>query len=812
MALSFENVPGVPATEQTVVVTNTGARTVSVGTLSVSDPSFTVSSGCSTLQAGAACSVVVGFTPQSVTVAGTLSIPVTTGAGTTVYSVALAGAYTLQNAGMQIVAGAVDFGAADTGAQEAARILTVNNLTAKDLSVVFSVPREFPLAEAAPCATIPANGSCSFAVRFLPMTGGPRTGTVRALGTPTDGSAGVQGLAYLQGYGTAAGSLKITGFAIPNTPLSFGEVTSGQSAQQTLTLTNSGAGPVTVRRITSQSPFLSTSNCGGTLAAAASCSVTVTYAPVYQVSAGAGASPRNDSGVMTIESDAVSSPDGVAMAGVAVPVVSGSPANPAVVSGFSLSEGALTFGNTQVGDVSAAEGVSLTNTGTVAVHVLSAVASTDFGVTSTCGTVVPGAACGFSVTFAPTTATSASVRSGTLEILSDAGTSLEFVTLVGVSAPAALTLSPAALDFGTVGVGAKETLSVSVTNAGTVAVTFLGLAASGDYAVAAGTCPAVGETLAVGATCVLTVTFHPTAAGTRSGTMSLMNDASQLPLTVSLSGVGTEAQLTVTPGALAFGGVDVGYPEGLTLVLLNSGNADVTGIAETVSGPDAGDFAVTVPCPVTTLAPRQSCTETVTFTPGAVGARAGTLSLASSDPNGPATVALAGTGLAAGSFTLTVNGGSAATATVASGSPASYALTLTPSNGYAGSVALTCAPITAGEYMSCSLLAPTLTLGGGGAMSSTATLNTITSEGAAAVVALAGLLVVPFGWLRRRRLGRVVLGMMALVGLGGCGGGGAAVTSNVRTTPAGTYQYRVTASSTAGAVVTSSVVLTLVVQ
>jgi hypothetical protein len=596
--------------------------------------------------------------------------------------------------------------------------------------------------------------------------------------------------------------------------LGFGEVTSGQSVSHVLTLTNSGAGTVTVRRIISEPPFLATSNCGVALVAGASCSVTVTYAPVYAVATSDGGAPRTDTATMTIESDAVSSPDEVAMTGIAVPLV-GSPASTAVVSGFGLSEGALTFESMQVGDVSAAQTVTLTNTGTTAVHVLSTVVSTDFGVSSTCGTVAVAAGCAFSVTFAPTTATSAALRSGTLEILSDAGTSLEFVSLVGVSTPAALTLDPASLDFGTVNVGARETLSVSVSNEASVGVTFLGLVVSGDYSVDSGTCPAVGAVLGVGQTCVMNVTFQPTAVGTRSGTLSLSNNASQLPLTVSLSGVGAEGTLTVTPEAMAFGGVDAGFSEGLTLTLLNSGSAAVTGISGVIGGGDAGDFAVTVPCSVTTLAPNQGCSETVTFTPSAVGARAAILTVVSSDPQGPAVVELSGTGLAGGSFVLTVNGGSSATETAASGSPGSYALLVTPSNGFTGNVALTCAPVSAGMYMSCSVLASTLTVGAT-AVGSTATISTITSAGGAASVALAGLLMVPFGMLRRRRWCRrwvVLLAMVVLNSLlDGCGGGGGMVTSNVRTTPAGTYQYRVTASSTGGAVVTSSVTLTLVVQ
>jgi len=457
----------------------------------------------------------------------------------------------------------------------------------------------------------------------------------------------------------------------------------------------------------------------------------------------------------------------------------------------------------------------LTNTGTTTIHIQSTLVSTDFAATSNCTTLLPGAACSFSVEFTPTAATTTTGRSGTLEILSDAGTSLEFISLVGISQVSPLTLSPVALNFGTVNVGASDALSVTVTNSGSVPVTFLGLTTNGDYSVAAGMCPAIGSTLAAGVSCVLTVTFRPTATGTRTGTLSLSSDATQLPLTVSLTGIAVEAHLKVTPGSLAFGSVDSGFSAALTLTLLNTGSASVTGIANAMSGTNAAEFVVTAPCSTTTLAPNQGCTEIVTFTPSAIGASTATLTIASSDPEGPAIIALSGTGLKAGSFVLTANGSSAASVTVASGSPAKYMLLLTPTNGFTGPVALTCTPITAGEYTSCSLLASTLTLGSS-ALTSTATINTITSNSGETVIALSYLLLAPLGLLKRRRKSLITLTLMSFFGLGsvslsGCGGGPKSGSSAL-TTPAGTYQYQVTASSTSGAVVASTVTLTLVVK
>lgn len=813
VALNFNNVPGASATQQTIVVTNTGATTLNLAAPVTTSAAFTLSSNCGSLAAGASCNVVVVFTPQSATVQATLTLSTSrsingqTIASTT--SVALHGNYTTQNGALEILPSSVNFGATATGAQGSTQSFTLNNLSGKTVAVTLSMPRQFPLATASPCSTLAPGASCSFAVAFLPVTSGALTGTITATGTPTDGSAPVQTLAYALGYGVGTGTLSITGLPIPNTPLNFGQVSSGQSTQQTLTLTNTGAGLLTVRRITTLPPFYATSTCGTTLPANAQCSVTITYAPIDQIAAGGSSLPRSDSGLLTIESDAETSPDTVLLSGTAAPVVTSSSMSAAVLNALSLSSSALTFPNTQVGNVSATQSVQLTNVGSTTVHVSSMVASTDFTVTNNCASLLPGVSCTAQVSFTPGAASSSSLRSGTLEVHSDAGAALEYVSLLGTSAAAPLTFSAASLDFGSVNVGSSDTLTLVVTNTLATPIVFGSIRASGDYSVVTGTCPASGSVLPGNATCTLTITFAPTASGVRSGTLSLASAATQLPLTVVLTGNGIAGALQVTPGALAFGSVEVGATSTLQLTLLNTGSAPIVNISNTITGTDAALFQVTSPCTITILAPNESCTERVAFSPSAVAAASASLTIASTDPQGPSVVALSGMGAASGAFTLTVNGGSSATVTVQSGAPASYNLTLTPLNGFTGNVALTCAAINAGPHASCSINGSSLTLNGA-PQTATATINTITSAavtGGAALSCVLGIVL----WPRRRRTAALValLFAAALLSMTGCGGNSA---SNLLYTPYGSYQYQVTASSTSGTVLSSSVTLQLVVQ
>ncbi len=751
-----------------------------------------------------------------------LSIPVTSTQNnqseTSTYTVPLSGAYTTQNAGLEILPAQVNFGSNPTGSLGDTRQFTLTNLTAKTLAVTLAMPRQFPLADGSACATLPPSSSCTFSVSFLPATNGALTGTVSAQGTPTDGSGTVQSLAYMLAYGSGTGALALTGNTIPNSALNFGQLSSGQTASQTLTLTNPDPSAVTIHRITSEPPFLSTTTCGAALAPNAVCTVTLTYAPIDELPTGAtSVLPRTDAGTLILESDAASSPTTLNLTGIAIPILSNSPASPSVLATYQLSESSLTFPNTTVGNASPAQVVTLTNTGTTTLHNLSINPTTDFTAFSTCNTVNPGNSCTITLQFTPTPATTTTTRPGTLEISSDAATSLDFITLLGTSAAAPLTLNPTALDFGTINVASTGQLPLTVTNATTAPITFLGVTATKDYATTRGACPADQSTLAAGATCTLQITFTPSTSGTRTGALSLTTNATTLPLTVPLNGIGDLAQLQITPGALAYGSISVTSPAALTLTLLNTGTATVTGIASIITGLNAADFAMTSPCSTTMLAPNQGCTATVAFTPSANGPRSATLSITSSDPNSPATIPLTGTGVQAGSFTLTVGGAASQTLTVASGIPAQYSLSLTPANGFTGTVALTCSPVNPAQYASCSLLSSTL-ITQGTVQNSTATINTITT------VAMANRLIKFFAFLapvfllrrsRRKRAQKLLAALILAAFISGCGSGTSSSLTgptNLRYTPAGTYEYQVTASSTTGPAYSSTVTLNLIVQ
>lgn len=105
---------------------------------------------------------------------------------------------------------------------------------------------------------------------------------------------------------------------------------------------------------------------------------------------------------------------------------------------------------------------------------------------------------------------------------------------VGSAAPI-VSLSPTSLTFSTFTVGVSSpTQPVTLTNIGTATLSITSITASAEYS-QTNNCAA---TLAVSVSCTITVTFSPTGIGTQLGTITIVDNASGSPHTVSLTGTG----------------------------------------------------------------------------------------------------------------------------------------------------------------------------------------------------------------------------------------------------------------------------------
>ncbi|MFT3819975.1 MAG: choice-of-anchor D domain-containing protein [Rubrivivax sp.] len=320
----------------------------------------------------------------------------------------------------------------------------------------------------------------------------------------------------------------------------------------------------------------------------------------------------------------------------------------------SVSPASLSFPSTNVGSTSAAQPVTVTNSGSTALAIQSVTATAEFAVSSNnCpATLAPGASCTISVTFTPAAAGS---RSGSLTIANNGSTGNKTVALSGTGQAAGAgtaSVSPASLSFPTTNVGSSSAAqSVTVTNGGSAALAIQSITATAEFTITGNNCPA---TLAVGASCTISVTFTPAAASARSGTLTIANNGSTGNKTVALSGTGQALQpnASVSPASLTYGSTNVGTTAAAQAVQVsNVGNA-----ALSVSAPSiTGDFAISSNnC--STVAAGGSCSIVVTFTPTAAGTRTGVLTIPNNGSSGTKTVALTGTGqVATASGTLTPN-------------------------------------------------------------------------------------------------------------------------------------------------------------
>ena len=290
-----------------------------------------------------------------------------------------------------------------------------------------------------------------------------------------------------------------------------------------------------------------------------------------------------------------------------------------------------------------------------------------------------------------------------------------FVFKIGPVPAPAVAVSPSLLQYAVQAVGSTSAAQmVLLRNMGSTALSMASITLGGDFA-ETDTCessvPAAGN-------CTFSVTFTPTAAGTRAGSILIQDDAAGSPHLINLSGDGAIAAVSLTPASLVFPAVPVGGSSAAqTVTLANIGNAalSIGNIQIT------GDYSQTDNCPAS-LAASSSCAFNITFSPTAAGTRNGTLPLTDNAANSPQVVNLNGAG---SDFSVT---SSSNTETIKAGATASYTLTVASVGGsFNSAVQLTCSD--APKYATCSM-SPSSVIPGG---APTTSMLILTTTGASAL-------------------------------------------------------------------------------
>ena len=225
-------------------------------------------------------------------------------------------------------------------------------------------------------------------------------------------------------------------------------------------------------------------------------------------------------------------------------------------AGGAFSTSALIYGPQLVNTSSVARSVTVTSTGTEALQISGFTETGDFSQTNDCAaSLPPNAVCIVKITFAPT---ARGKRSGTIVLNSNISGPAPSISLTGTGFGPVAIVSPSSVPFAARVVDtASPPRSVTLTNTGGSTLHIQTISASGDFTQSHN----CGTKLSAGGRCTMNVIFKPTAYGSRTGTLTIADDASGgSPQTVNLSGTGVDYSLAASPsGATATAGKSAAY-------------------------------------------------------------------------------------------------------------------------------------------------------------------------------------------------------------------------------------------------------------
>jgi hypothetical protein len=342
--------------------------------------------------------------------------------------------------------------------------------------------------------------------------------------------------------------------------LSWAKVALGNvSAAKSVTLTNGGSVSISISSVTitgaNAADFLiSSKTCGSSLAANASCTVTIRFKPL---------STGTRIATLSFIDSASNSPQKVALSGLGTAstgIVAASPSNLAFGSIYAGSSGKLLSATLSNGTSTSVAVSSLAIAGANAA---------DFAISSkTCGSSLSAhASCTATILFKTA---AAGTRTATLSFIDSANNSPQTVALSGIGiAPAGnLTVSPSSLNWALVSVGiGGAPKSATLMNSGSAAIAISSIVMTStdpeDFSISKNTC---GTVLAAGASCTITLVFKPTAIGTRVALLTITDGATNSPQTVAASGTAgprTQVAASITVDFGSRSGTQIAIPSGM---------------------------------------------------------------------------------------------------------------------------------------------------------------------------------------------------------------------------------------------------------
>jgi hypothetical protein len=374
---------GTTSAAKTVTLTNSGTGALTIISLTASGD-FGGTHNCplspSSLAPNTSCSMNLTFTPSAPgSIAGEITIADNAAGFPHLVNLAGSGLTPISLAPTSLA-----FGTVLVGTTSAAKTITLTNNLSTALTIGFSASADYSAVGSgiSPCGTtLAGKAKCTMTVAFSPKS----NGSINGVTTVSYNSTFSPQQVTLSGTGSG-GAVSALTFS-PSSLTFAAQLIGTTSASKTITVTNSSGSPVSISGISAIGNYTAVgsgaSPCGGTLAALATCTVAVTFAPSIN---------GTIKGAVAITDNAGTSPQIYNLSGSGVLPLSFSPAS-------------LTFAAQTVGTTSAPKIVTLTNNQntalTIAFGASGQYTAVPNGTTPCSSTLAAKAKCTLAVTFTP---------------------------------------------------------------------------------------------------------------------------------------------------------------------------------------------------------------------------------------------------------------------------------------------------------------------------------------------------------------------------------------------------------------------------
>src|SRR3984957_13351573 len=523
-AVKFGSLTVGQSATQTLKITNSGTKSLSVSGISVAGTGFAVKAPALplALAAGQTASVPATFTANA-TGSASGKIMISSNAPDSPMIVGLTATAVSQGSGLVVAPSSLSFGEVKVGSASSQTVqlknssssrITVSAISVSGSGISLSV-LPLPLA-------LPAGASASLTATFKPASAGNASGALTIKSTVSDSSEAIG----WSGIGTATTSADSTLTATPSS-VAFGDVKVGAASTQTVQLKNSGSSSITISAMSASGSGISIAGVSLPLklSAGSSANLAATFKP---------ASAGNASGALTIKSTASNSTEEIAWSGTGTTATS-------IGSTLTATPPSVVFGNVPTGTATT-QTIKIANSGSSSVTVSSVTASgaglTVSGISAPL-TLAAGSSANLTASLKPTGPGSAN---GTIKVVSNAtkDSSLQ-ISWSATAEASSVTLipNPTQLNFGNVTVGTTDTLQATLHNTGNIDADISSIAVSGKGFTLGGS--GSSAKLAPGQTLTLNVSFDPATAGSGSGALTVVSNASSKQIGIPLSGDGVTA-------------------------------------------------------------------------------------------------------------------------------------------------------------------------------------------------------------------------------------------------------------------------------